>query len=66
MSFATEFDPRPISELARVSMAANSSLVEESLKKPTLSLSDFSLLISPAAASHLETLGQRARRVTQQ
>jgi 2-iminoacetate synthase len=34
--------------------------------KPRLSLGDFANLLSPAAANELETMGQRARRLTQQ
>ncbi|MGH7969213.1 MAG: 2-iminoacetate synthase ThiH [Limisphaerales bacterium] len=66
MSFAAEFDPRPLFELVRCSLATGKRAVEESLIKKTLSLSDFARLISPAAASLLEPLGLRARQLTQQ
>lgn len=66
MSFAAEFDPRPISELVRLSLATSAGTIDATLAKPALSLSDFAQLISPAAAASLEQLGHRARHLTQQ
>jgi len=66
VSFAAEFDPRPLHELVSLSLGTQSKAVEESLNKNSLSLSDFARLISPEAANSLEQLGLRARRLTQQ
>src|SRR5689334_15954532 len=47
-------------------MCASNEAVRSSFAKSKLSLADFAHLISPAGASLLELLGQRARQLTQQ
>jgi len=66
MSFATEFDALPLERLVADSQSAPVSEVQKVLRKSGPSLNDFSCLISPAAAGHLEDLGRRARERTQQ
>jgi len=66
VSFATEFSAASALNLAEASLSARTSVVRGTLRKTELSLQDFSILLSPAAGELLETLGQRARQVTQQ
>ena len=65
MSFATEFDPGSITALVGQSMASSQTAATNSLRKQSLSLTDFAHLISPAAAGLLEQLGAKAHQVTQ-
>ena len=66
MSFVSEFDALPLSELARLSTSASPAAVCRTLAKANLSLEDFACLISPAAAESIELLACRARQLTQQ
>lgn len=66
MSFATEFNVSAARELVERSRAASEGAARDVLEKGCSSLDDFALLLSPAAGGLLETLGQRARRLTQQ
>jgi 2-iminoacetate synthase len=66
VSFASEFDALALQRLAQCSLSASASAVKDSFGKTKLSLTDFAHLISPAGASWVELLGQRARHLTQQ
>lgn len=66
MSFATEFETLNAPGLVERARSAGRSAVQTSLAKKQLGLADFAVLISSAAGEFLETLGQRARQVTQQ
>jgi 2-iminoacetate synthase len=66
VSFVTDFNALPISDLVRRSLSATSVSVCGALEKPRLSLVDFAHLISPAAADSLETMGRRAQHLTRQ
>ena len=66
MSFVAEFNALPTGQLLERSRAATVAEVQESLRKPRLTLEDFARLISPAGAESLELLCQRARFLTQQ
>ena len=66
MSFATEFDSLPATELVERSLCTTPAQARAALAKDRLSLQDFGALISPAATEDLEQLGQQARRRTQQ
>ncbi len=65
MSFVAEFNSLPLSTLVQKSLDAETAAVRECLVKSRLSLTDFALLISPAAASSLEVLSQSSHQLTQ-
>jgi 2-iminoacetate synthase len=66
VSFATEFDSAYLHSLARHATRAATAATRDVLGKSRLSLPDFAHLISPAAGEHLEALGRRAQKLTQQ
>lgn len=66
MSFAREFESLPLGALVKRSLSATGEAVREVLRKPRLSLSDFALLLSPAAGESLEGMGRRAQQLTRQ
>lgn len=66
MSFVAEFNSLPIQSLLRRAREASTATVREALGKSTLSLTDFTQLISPAAGEKLEMLGHRSQQLTQQ
>jgi len=66
VSFATELNEGRARALAKRSRSVSASVVRATLGKARLLLDDFANLLSPAAGEALETIGQQARRVTQQ
>jgi 2-iminoacetate synthase len=66
VSFLEPFNSLPLAQLVEQSRSANRAAVLAALGKSAVSLSDFALLISPAAAGELETLGRRSRQLTLQ
>jgi 2-iminoacetate synthase len=66
VSFVAEFNSLPLESLVRKSLATTGAAAREAAAKEKISLADFAALISPAAGEMLETLGQRAHRMTQQ
>src|SRR6516162_1070818 len=66
MSFVAEFNLLPVKSLVQTSLDTDTAAVRECLAKSRLSLTDFAHLISPAAASSLETLSRRSQQLTQQ
>lgn len=66
MSFVAEFNSLPLETLARQSLASSPASVREAMVRSKRSLVDFAALISPAGSELLETLGRRARTLTQQ
>lgn len=66
MSFATEFDTLPLSQLVRMAASASKDSALASLQRSSPDLADFARLISPAANELLELLGRRAQQLTQQ
>jgi 2-iminoacetate synthase len=66
VSFVSEFNRFPAAALLEQSRNASQEDVRHSLRGGKLSLADFAHLISPAAASQLEELGQRSRTLTRQ
>lgn len=66
MSFCSEFKFLPAAALSEASLDCSEAGVRAALGKSHISLRDFAVLISPAAADQLEQLGQKARRSTQQ
>ena len=65
MSFVTEFNALPLNALVERARRASRDAVRESLHKSNLSLADFAVLISPAAAELLEPLTRRSQQLTQ-
>ena len=66
MSFVTEFNALPLESLRKTSVAATTEVVQRSLAKTKLSLTDFTNLISPAASELLEPLSRRSQQITRQ
>ena len=66
MSFVAEFNSLPLETLVRKSLATSSAAARAAAARTHFSLADFAALISPAAGEMLETLGRRARDMTQQ
>ena len=66
MSFVAEFNALPLAALVKKSLSTSTAAAREAAGKTAFSLADFAALISPAGAEILETLGQRANRMTQQ
>ncbi|MFM1768958.1 MAG: 2-iminoacetate synthase ThiH [Verrucomicrobiota bacterium] len=66
MSFLAEFNGLPLAGLERVARTADAAAVRAVLARPTLSLADFAVLLSPAAGEVLETLGRRSQALTRQ
>jgi 2-iminoacetate synthase len=65
VSFVAEFNALPLSSLLDRARRASPSATRESLQKSSVSLADFAVLISPAAASLLEPLSRRSQQLTQ-
>ena len=65
MSFSSRFAQLPVAELKEQSERADAAAVERALVGESR-LSDFPALISPKAGTHLEELGRRSQRLTQQ
>jgi 2-iminoacetate synthase len=66
VSFLAEFNGLPLAGLERVARTADAAAVRAVLARPTLSLADFAVLLSPAAGEVLETLGRRSQALTRQ
>jgi 2-iminoacetate synthase len=66
VSFVAEFNSLPLESLVKRSRDTTLQAARGSLAKDKLSLTDFALLISPAASELLETMGQRSQQLTQQ
>ena len=66
MSFVAEFNGLPLDALVERSLDATDSEVTAVLSRPAQTLADFATLISPAAATKLEHLSQRAHALTVQ
>jgi len=66
VSFVAEFNRLPWPALLERSLSATDGDVRRSLRSGQLSLADFAYLISPAAGSCLEEMGQRSRALTRQ
>jgi 2-iminoacetate synthase len=64
MSFVDDFDAEALASVYRRSLSANAAQARMCLEKADLSLEDFAVLISPAAAGLLEPLCQRAKAMT--
>jgi len=59
VSFVAQFNALPVGELLRRARGAPVSAARASLDRPSLSLTDFAHLISPAAGELLEAMGRR-------
>jgi 2-iminoacetate synthase len=66
VSFVNEFNSLNLAALVARSMRTAEPAARQSLGCRQLSLDDFAHLISPAAGSLLEPMGQRSRQITQQ
>src|SRR3954466_2774421 len=66
MSFVSELNALPGSNLADLSRLGSASDIPSLLHKADLSLEDFARLISPGAGEHLEELCQRSQVITRQ
>jgi 2-iminoacetate synthase len=66
MSFVSELNRLPITEMARHSENASPDAVAQSLAQSRPTLSDFANLISPAAAHRLEEMAARSQTLTRQ
>jgi 2-iminoacetate synthase len=66
VSFVTEFNRLPIESLVRQSRAVAQADVANTLRKSSLTLSDFAALISPAAGERIEELSRRSHALTVQ
>jgi 2-iminoacetate synthase len=66
MSFVAQFNALPLAALVKLSRAATRSVVEAAMSLPSLSLTDFAALISPAAGELLESLCRRSQALTRQ
>jgi 2-iminoacetate synthase len=66
MSFVAEFNRLPFADLLRTGGTLSRAELAALLRQESLSLADFSRLISPAAAEHLELLGARSQALTRQ
>ena len=66
MSFVAEFHRLSIESIVQRSLAAEPSDVAAALGKPARTLSDFAMLIAPAAAGQLEDISRRSHAVTVQ
>jgi 2-iminoacetate synthase len=66
VSFVAEFNSLPLEALVKKSLGTSAAAAREAAGKSQFSLADFAALISPAGSEILETLGQRAHRMTQQ
>ena len=64
MSFVREFNGLPLDSLLERSLTASGAEARLCARAGKWSLSDFALLISPAAGEHLEELCQRSREMT--
>lgn len=64
VSFTQEFNVLPVGAMADRSMNMSGAEVARRLRSGAFAVSDFPLLISPAAAGHLEELCQRSRALT--
>jgi 2-iminoacetate synthase len=66
VSFAKEFNVSVGEALAARSRVVGLGQARDAIRKSELSISDFAVLLSPAASELLELLGQRSRQLTQQ
>jgi len=66
MTFVSEFNALPLEALTARARGASISVVQESLGRTRLGLTDFAHLISPAGSASLEAMGRRAHGLTQQ
>jgi 2-iminoacetate synthase len=66
VSFVAEFNRLPLESLLASSRAAKPAAVQETLRRPALTLADFATLISPAAEASLEELCRRSQALTRQ
>ncbi len=66
MSFVAEFNSLPVEPLVKQSLSTAPGAARESLVKPSLTLTDFAQLISPAAGGLLETMARRSQALTRQ
>src|SRR3954454_13970760 len=66
MSFVSELNALPGSNLADLTRLGSASDIPSLLHKADLSLADFARLISPGAGEHLEELCHRAQVITRQ
>lgn len=64
MTFVEALKTLPVENLVEKSLNSSAKEVEESLRKPTLSLVDFARLISPVANGNLEKMANLARSLT--
>jgi 2-iminoacetate synthase len=66
MSFVAEFNRLPFADLLRPCGSLSRAELAALLRQESLTLADFSRLISPAAGDHLEFLGARSQALTRQ
>jgi 2-iminoacetate synthase len=66
VSFVAEFNALPLPALLARAHDVSTAAVREVLRKPVLSLADFAVLLSPAAAECLEEMGRRSQAITRQ
>ena len=66
MSFVSELNALPASNLAELTRLASASDIPPLLHKSDLSLSEFARLISPGAGEYLEALCRRSQVITRQ
>ena len=66
VSFSSRFRELPIRQIAEKSRQTSPAAVRQVLSKTACDLPDFPVLLSPAAAPHLEELCRRSQQLTQQ
>ena len=66
MSLVAQLNALPVEGLLKRSQTASGEDVQRALRQSRLSLSDFADLISPAASTQLDLLGQRSATLTRQ
>jgi 2-iminoacetate synthase len=64
MSFVAEFNAMPLNSLLALARQEESGMARAVLTRKTLSLSDFSVLVSPGAKPLLEEMCQRSKTLT--
>jgi 2-iminoacetate synthase len=64
MSFVSEINTLPLAALLRRAQNASSQAVADGLSRPSLSLTDFANLLSPAAGEQLERISHQSQQLT--
>jgi 2-iminoacetate synthase len=64
VSFVAEFNSLPVASLVERLQRTTVAAVRDVVRKPRLTLADFGVLLSPAAAECLEEMGRRSQALT--